>query len=721
MSLSVPAKNRIMIDTFLGINRRERISSGELADCVNVTADKYPCLATRAPRVIVRFRDEDKNIVSPMCPGKPVAALTDGDDIVIACENGSVLKGDKMYKPFNGIAKQIVAFNNRYVTVPTVASLSDDLSEAKPAQVYVAGKMTVSLLSELGGDDIEYVASEEAPTDGSKYWYSTKANGLYCWSESEKKYVSWPTTYVKFASAELDFSDFSAGDAVNVRTRSSETDSTVTAYNIVEAQQGYIVVSGICEQAEDAECEIFRKAPALDYIISHKNRVWGCHYGGAVDIDRLKFVNEIYASKLGDERNWYSYQGISTDSYTASVGEGGAFTGCGIVGDNVVFFKENCMYTIYGTQPSSYQVAKTDCFGIQDGSFRSAVTINGVLYYKSNHGIMRIESGSLPVCISSALGPDIWSEAIAGTDGEKYYIQMKTPSGEAQLFVFDVATGFWYRENTENNKEILCFVNYKNNFCYITGSKTDVKSSTEYASWHSVNKLHMPVRKDYSSYIEYLTAYAAYLEYLKDMFTMATVSAEYSIWFSEKIRETVAEKLGTNVSELTEDALNEYLSSNKILEPVGAVYYWSCDFIYVSSELGCNTDLPCNVMEYNADTDEYEKISLVPELRTERGFQWLAETGDFGMNYSDFKNVSAVQIRMKLEEGSSVSVDISYDGESYRHLKCFDKPMKSTGRIDIRPFVKCDNFRLRFKGKGQCVIYSITITYEDGGDKNVGF
>ncbi|MBR3974403.1 MAG: hypothetical protein IKJ88_00925 [Clostridia bacterium] len=718
MSLSVPAKNRIMIDTFLGINRRERISSGELADCVNVTADKYPCLATRAPRGIVRFRDEDKNIVSPMCPGKPVAALTDGDDIVFVSENSTFIKGDKVYEFFNGRAKQLVAFNDRYVVAPFVASVASDLSEVKTALAVVSGKMTISLLAEPEGSGIEYVSAEEAPTDGTKYWFSTKENGLYCWSEDESKYIAWPTTYIKFANSSLDFSDFAVGDTVSLMSGETQADAAITSYTVKKAGLNYIVVTGICNPAECDEETVYtlcREAPQLDYIVAHKNRIWGCHYGLVTTSDGDKFINEIYASKLGDATNWYSYQGISTDSYTVSVGEGGAFTGCGIVGDNVVFFKENCMYTIYGSLPSSYQVSKTDCFGIQDGSFRSAVTINGVLYYKSNHGIMRLESGSLPVCISSALGTDIWSEAIAGTDGEKYYIQMKTPSGEYQLFVYDTATGFWYRESTESNKEILCFVNYKNNLIYVTGNQTDIECSKKCGFYYDLHPEAKPQPPEsFTGKILYLLALVFYgITVLR----ARTLYNLFSFMPEKDARKAIAEKLGKD--NITDEEFNEFIQA--FMEPVGYVYYWSCDFVYASGELGCNTELPCSLMEYNADTDEYEKISLVPELRTERGFQWLAETGDFGMNYSDFKHVSAIQIRMKLEEGSSVSVDISYDGESYRHLKCFDKPMKSTGRIDIRPFVKCDNFRLRFKGKGQCVIYSITITYEDGGDKNVGF
>ena len=42
--------------------------------------------------------------------------------------------------------------------------------------------------------------------------------------------------------------------------------------------------------------------------------------------DSGEAVNEIYASKLGDFRNWRCFEGLSTDSYAAARGSDGAFT-----------------------------------------------------------------------------------------------------------------------------------------------------------------------------------------------------------------------------------------------------------------------------------------------------------------------------------------------------------------------------------------------------------
>ena len=52
-----------------------------------------------------------------------------------------------------------------------------------------------------------------------------------------------------------------------------------------------------------------------------------------------KAVNEIYASKLGDFKNWNCYAGRSTDSYVATRGSDGPFTGAADYLGSPLFFR----------------------------------------------------------------------------------------------------------------------------------------------------------------------------------------------------------------------------------------------------------------------------------------------------------------------------------------------------------------------------------------------
>jgi hypothetical protein len=185
-----------------------------------------------------------------------------------------------------------------------------------------------------------------------------------------------------------------------------------------------------------------RKMPDLDYIVESNNRLWGCKYGmvgGAV-------VNELHASALGDFRNWERYLGNSQDSYTASVGSDGPFTGAVVLKNQPVFFKENCIHLVYGQMPSNFQVETTLARGVQLGCWRSAVVVNEKAYYKSRTDVM-VYDGSLPASCGDPLGGILYSDARAGALGNKYYISMKDGNGEWTLFTYDTGNNVWYKED----------------------------------------------------------------------------------------------------------------------------------------------------------------------------------------------------------------------------------------------------------------------------------
>lgn len=54
--------------------------------------------------------------------------------------------------------------------------------------------------------------------------------------------------------------------------------------------------------------------------------------------------------------------------------------------------------------------------------------------------------GSLPVCISQALGPLSAERAVAGRLAERYYLSLQSPDGN-QLLVYDTHRGMWHQED----------------------------------------------------------------------------------------------------------------------------------------------------------------------------------------------------------------------------------------------------------------------------------
>ena len=174
----------------------------------------------------------------------------------------------------------------------------------------------------------------------------------------------------------------------------------------------------------------------------YDDTVWGCKYG-MVDGET---VNEIYASKLGDFKNWRCFQGLSTDSYAAARGSDGVFTGAVSYLGNPIFLKERCMERVYAADSGAHQIITTECSGVQKGSEKSLQVVGGVLYYLSGDGVQAFD-GSLPVTVSQVLGEKRCHGGVGGAWRGKYYLSALDEEEAAPLLVYDSERRQWHRED----------------------------------------------------------------------------------------------------------------------------------------------------------------------------------------------------------------------------------------------------------------------------------
>lgn len=253
------------------------------------------------------------------------------------------------------------------------------------------------------------------------------------------------------------------GDKNNEQLNSLNTNMLVQ-----KADKNYIIVTGIISAVYKqiyGTIKISRTMPIMDYVIENNNRLWGCRYGAN---KKGEIVNEIYASKQGDFKNWSCYAGISTDSYAVSVGSEGEFTGAISYGNYPLFFKENFIHRVAGSIPSQYQMVTTNCRGVQKGSEKSLVSTDEILFYKSACDVC-IYQGSLPSSISAPLGNINYKNAVAGAVGSKYYISMQRCDNlQYEMFVYDLATQLWHKED---NTKALGFATVGTDLYYISDNK----------------------------------------------------------------------------------------------------------------------------------------------------------------------------------------------------------------------------------------------------------
>lgn len=198
------------------------------------------------------------------------------------------------------------------------------------------------------------------------------------------------------------------------------------------------------ESVPEAPAVLERQVPDLDYVTECDNRVWGCN----------SRQNVIYACKLGDPTNWFSYRGIAADSYAVTVGSDGAFTGAATCMGYALFFKENMLHKLYGSRPSDFQLTSLRCRGVAKNAARSLCVLNETLYYLSPDGVMEWD-GSIPVRISAALEASRLAnvqDAVGGALDGRYYLNLvrRAPDGaepENRLLVYDTERGLWHEED----------------------------------------------------------------------------------------------------------------------------------------------------------------------------------------------------------------------------------------------------------------------------------
>ena len=453
--------SRDLIDVFGGYNHNPRISEAEFFDMKNMSSSQYPILAPRAKRGIYASPESPQGMIA-----KDTLCYVDGSAMVVdgyPVEMG--LSTDEEDCP-----KTLVSMGAYIIILPDKMYLNTaDLTDFGKIEAKFETTTPVRF-SLCKIDSAEYGVSAtptppESP-ENQELWIdnSTSPHTLKQWSESSSMWVSIGTTYIKISSEGSGLGkQFEKYDGVSISglknttiisdaTGAGVNESTQSdlyqidgSFTVWEKGDDYIVIVGMLDNTVTIRnsITITREMPTMDFIVESENRLWGCHYGVNKNGD---VVNEIYASKLGDFKNWNCFMGISTDSYIASVGTDGAFTGAVTHLGYPIFFKEKCMHKVFGNFPSNYQIQTTSCRGVQRGSEKSLAIVNEVLYYKSTLAVCAYD-GSLPVEISAPLGEKLYYDAVGCAHGNKYYIDMKDASGEWNLFVYDSAKGMWHKED----------------------------------------------------------------------------------------------------------------------------------------------------------------------------------------------------------------------------------------------------------------------------------
>lgn len=464
--LNIIPSSRETIDEFGGYNHNLRIGDGEFYDMENLTSSYYPVLAPRGKRGTYVKASSPQGMIA-----KDSLCYVDGSKFVI--------NEYSIEMELNDEPKQLISMGAYVIIMPDkkyINTLNHNDRGNIEAEVVTTNDVTFSLCKLDGADYEKILDTKPEEPKNMDLWLDTSStpHSLKQYSETSATWVTIATTYIKISSQGIG-TPFKQYDGVTISGIKAEGLQDLNANMVLwECKDDYIVVVGMLDVVttqtiEDGAITISRKMPNMDFIIESENRLWGCRYGTSIN---GAVVNEIYACKLGDFKNWNCFMQVSTDSYVASCGTDGQFTGAITHLGYPLFFKENCVHKVYGNYPANFQIQTTTCRGVQKGCADSLAIVNEVLYYKSRNAVCTYD-GSLPVEISYIFGEEAYSDAVAVSHGNKYYISMKDTKDEYHLFVYDATKRLWHKED---NLAVKNFCSCRNELYYIPHESTDIKT-----------------------------------------------------------------------------------------------------------------------------------------------------------------------------------------------------------------------------------------------------
>lgn len=416
-----------MTNRFLGYYNHPAADPSQFVEMTNLSGDLFPVFSPRRQRRLVRVLEDGRAI-----RGGAELSWVDG---------GWLYYDGQPVAEVTSEAPQLVRMGAYLIVWPDRVIYNTHTKELVDMDATVHSQSVIVRPCTLEGAAYPYASGPVPPSDPAEqsYWWNTDTEGMYQYLGGSWEGIDTVYTRIEIGGMENTFHRY---DVVSLEGFSYDWLNSEGA-TVYAADEDWIVIATgtVIDYVETAPVTISRNAPEMDFICESGNRLWGCSSAR----------HEVYGSKLGDPTNWRCYLGISTDSYAATVGSAGDFTGISLYMGYVHFWKEGCVHRLYGTQPSNFQLVELPVRGVKAGCHRSLCTVNQILYYVSRDGLMAYD-GSAPVDMGGALGEVTLDSCVCGAHEHKLYLSaLVTDKGGTEqrkaLYVMDQDKGLWHIED----------------------------------------------------------------------------------------------------------------------------------------------------------------------------------------------------------------------------------------------------------------------------------
>lgn len=448
---------------FGGLRHHRNCTDGEFFDMENLTCEEYPILSAREVRGTIQ---------SPAVSGATQ----------IYADNGVLLAVNALGLSYNGLLlvsevadyqnTQFVRFGDRVVMMPDKKVLN--------LKYKIKGCAALNNMPENPALYDAYAVVDVDDHYSIYVWDGTQwaDNGRF--DEPMEARLSMPSVifsdgslYGAAATANCIILQISAealkeiyrlraGDAVRISGCTTVPSNNKVAIIREISDEGYHTIPGctlhfsdFCftlpdgseepgNYGEAGDIKLERLVPEMDVLFEHENRLWGAK------------GKEIFASKLGDPFNWYTFDAASTDSwYLQTQGKGEITAGMSLQYPR--FFREDCMTTVYGTTAAAFQTQDTPLPGVKAGEKNSLAAVGQTAIWLSREGLM-LYNGEGLYRTDDVFGDWKLKNVCACADSTRYYakatlginpeIEPSEPGRFIQaIFCYDAALGIWTKEN----------------------------------------------------------------------------------------------------------------------------------------------------------------------------------------------------------------------------------------------------------------------------------
>lgn len=500
-------KYKSEVNVFDGYDHRPRIGEGSFYDCLNVSCDKYPFISTRKPRGT--YGSNVKNIKAiDGSDGELFVVATSTFEMLfpskisyyLDIQWGSLKRSYEISEDAFRTTRKIARIGNKYCVFP------DALLISKSSEEIIIENMTGTETSRDFSLEAGFIITETVEDVTVEKRFSPITPGYYAvqreydpdnqiypgifdvgdraniderlyiriidktldelmkvdsslkdrlsevvkpkleaipWvpdpysDHSEELYYD-PSTLRIIEDGSIVFKGSMFAFAATVKDGTNLT-LTVNDNSLHPINNTLTIPSGASIRYKDASMP-----PLMDFVVECQNRLWGCRSG--LNREGVE-VNELYATALGDPSTWFRFEGIADDSWTASVGTPGIFTGATVVSNCPVFFKENVIHKIYPSASGAHQVLQATVAGVREYSSKSIAQVGDYVYYQGRDHFYAFD-GTNTTVISDKIDLAGFKGQVAGAYKDKYVCYaFGEDLAKHFLLVYDTRKGFWTVES----------------------------------------------------------------------------------------------------------------------------------------------------------------------------------------------------------------------------------------------------------------------------------